>query len=158
LFCFTKHIWYNIYIMDKEKKGLKQIYDKFSDVGKKTTDRITIFIGSWWFILFFVVFVGFWILANSYFLFVKFDAYPFIFLNLILSLFAGVQTPVIMMNQHREMNLDRERMEIDYLVNQRAEKKIEVIEDELKQIKELIRKETVETRKGNEEQKGQNSF
>lgn len=137
-----------MYMADEEKKGLEQIYDRFSDVGKKTTDWVTIFIGSWWFILFFVIFVGFWVLANSYFLFVKFDAYPFIFLNLILSLFAGVQTPLIMMNQHREMNLDRERMEIDYLVNQRAEKKIEIIEDELKQIKELIRKEIVESRKG----------
>jgi len=138
-------------MMEQDKKGLKQIYDRFSNVGKKTTDWVTIFIGSWWFILFFALFVGIWIAANSYFLFVKFDVYPFIFLNLVLSLLAGVQTPLIMMNQHREMDLDRERMEIDYLVNQRAEKKIEIIEEELKQIKELIRKEIVESRKSNKD-------
>ena len=133
------------------KKSLKEIYQRFLKASKKTSDQVTGFIGSWWFVLFFVIFVFLWVSINAYFLFIRWDSFPFILLNLTLSCLAAIQAPLIMMSQNRQAEQDRKSMEIDYLVNQRAEKKIEVIEEGLKEIKQLIRRDTVETRKVREE-------
>jgi len=138
----------------EEKKSLKEIYQKFSQASQKTSDMIAVFVGSWWFVLFFALLVIVWISVNSYFLLVHFDPYPFILLNLTLSCLAAVQAPLIMMSQNREMERDRKKVEIDFLVNQRAEKKIEEIEEDINEIKQLIRKDTVETRKSQRGREG----
>jgi uncharacterized membrane protein len=131
----------------KEEKNLKAIYQKFFGAGQKTSDYITKFVGSWSFVIFFILFVLIWIGINIYALLGRFDPYPYILLNLTLSCLAAIQAPLIMMKQNRESERDRARLELDYLVNQRAEREIKEIQEELKEIKQLIRRGTVENRR-----------
>ena len=75
------------------------------------------------------------------------DPYPFILLNLILSMLAAVQAPVIMMSQNRQDTKDRLRSELDYEVNRRAEmgiqslsRKLNMIVDKIDDVEDLVRK------------------
>ena len=111
--------------------------------GQKAADKLTIFAGSWTFIIIFFAFLGIWMLTNAYFL-VKyannsFDPFPFILLNLILSCLAAIQAPVILMSQNREAQRDRLRSEYDYQVNRKAEREIQDMQQDLEQIKKLIK-------------------
>ena len=112
------------------KKSLKAIYQKFSSAGQKTSDYVTKFVGSWGFVVFFFLFVLGWIGINIYALMGRFDPYPYILLNLALSCLAAIQAPLIMMKQNRESELDRARLELDYLVNQRTEREIKEVQEE----------------------------
>lgn len=78
--------------------------------------------GSWGFIIGFAVFLGGWALLNGV-LIVRhaIDPYPFIFLNLLLSMLAAVQAPVIMMSQNRQAAKDRLAAALDYEVNLKSE-------------------------------------
>src|SRR5204862_7364287 len=76
----------------------------------------------------------------------SFDPYPFIFLNLILSMLAAIQAPVIMMSQNRAAARDREAAEHDYAVNLRAELEIMHLHDKLdalrdRQVVELLKRQ-----------------
>ena len=89
--------------------------------GEKLSDLIASFGGSWKFIITFVIIV-LWISINAYFLVTQaFDPYPFILLNLVLSCLAALQAPVIMMSQNRQESRDRNRAELDYKINLKAE-------------------------------------
>jgi len=133
--------------MNKEKENLKELYSKFSTAGQTASDKITDFIGSWVFITTFLIFILLWVSINIKALSGGFDPYPFILLNLTLSCLAAIQAPLIMMSQNRQMERDRERTELDYQVNRRAEKEIVDIQSDLDELKQLVRKETVERRK-----------
>jgi uncharacterized membrane protein len=112
--------------------------------GEIVADRVAAFGGSWTFIITFFVILFLWVFLNAVILVAKpFDAYPFIFLNLILSMLAAVQAPIIMMSQNRQAAKDRMEAEHDYEVNLRAELEIIGLHhkiDELREIKwiELI--------------------
>ena len=94
-------------------------------VGQKVSDKVARFGGSWKFIIIFVTFFAAWIVFNIVMLFwVPFDPYPFILMNLILSLAAALQAPVILMSQNRQAEKDRMRDENDYLINLKAEMEI----------------------------------
>ncbi|MBW8754366.1 MAG: DUF1003 domain-containing protein [Sphingomonadales bacterium] len=95
---------------------------------EKLADRVAAVGGSWSFIIAFgVVLVG-WMLINSRILedlgIHPFDAYPFIFLNLMLSMVAALQAPVIMMSQNRQSAKDRIAARHDYEVNLRTQLEI----------------------------------
>ena len=96
--------------------------------GARLADRVAAIGGSWGFIIAFgVVLVG-WMLINSSLpraLGLRFDPYPFIFLNLILSMLAAIQAPIIMMSQNRQAAKDRIAARIDFETNLRAELDIE---------------------------------
>lgn len=93
--------------------------------GQKVSDKVARFGGSWKFIIFFVIFFAAWIVINILVLFkVPFDPYPFILMNLILSLIAALQAPVILMSQNRHSEKDRMRDENDYMINLKAEMEI----------------------------------
>lgn len=111
--------------------------------GQLISDKVARFGGSWYFILIFTGILIVWILFNT--LMIKqdrFDPYPFILMNLVLSCLAALQAPIIMMSQNRQEEKDRKRAENDYLVNLKAEleirslhKKIDVLlEEEVKQL------------------------
>ncbi len=92
---------------------------------QKISDRVARFGGSWSFIITFGLILTAWIIFNiiavgKY----KFDPYPFILMNLILSTIAALQAPVIMMSQNRQEEKDRMRSENDYLINLKAEMEI----------------------------------
>jgi len=115
--------------------------------GERVADAVARFGGSWSFILFFAaVLVGYtWLnltLGHR-----AWDPYPFILLNLFLSMLAAVQAPIIMMSQNRQDKKDRLRGELDYDVNRRAEsevqglsRKVNLLTDKLDDLDELLRR------------------
>jgi len=102
--------------------------------GERLADRVARFGGSWTFIVIFVVGLAGWISVNLV-MFSRFgttfDAYPFIFLNLILSMVAALQAPVILMSQNRQANRDRVSAGLDYEVNLKSELEIMTLHDKL---------------------------
>ena len=93
--------------------------------GEKISDKVALFGGSWKFIILFGVILSIWITFNVVAIgHYKFDPYPFILMNLILSCIAALQAPIIMMSQNRKEEKDRKRSENDYLVNLKAEMEI----------------------------------
>jgi uncharacterized membrane protein len=93
--------------------------------GQKISDKVAKFGGSWAFIISFFVILLVWIGYNSVAIIAhRFDPYPFILMNLILSCIAALQAPIIMMSQNRQEEKDRNRSENDYLINLKAELEI----------------------------------
>ena len=104
--------------------------------GERVADRVASFGGSWPFIGLFALFLVLWVVLNSTLLVQRpADPYPFIFLNLLLSMLAAVQAPVIMMSQNRLSKHDREVAEHDYEVNLKAEIEILALHDKLEQMR-----------------------
>ncbi|MBS0565641.1 MAG: DUF1003 domain-containing protein [Proteobacteria bacterium] len=92
--------------------------------GERVSDQVAAFGGSWTFIFLFAGVIAAWVVVNVWVMSHPADPYPFIFLNLILSMVAAVQAPVIMMSQNRQAAKDREVTAHDYEVNLKAELEI----------------------------------
>ncbi len=107
--------------------------------GQRLADRVAAIGGSWGFIIAFGIFIVLWALLNAWFLVAMrmnpFDPYPFIFLNLMLSMLAALQAPVIMMSQNRQAAKDRLIAEHDYEVNLKSEIEIAALHEKLDQIR-----------------------
>lgn len=100
--------------------------------GDRIADGIARVGGSWSFIIGFLIFLAVWTLANLWLLGRDtFDPYPFVFLNLILSMIAALQAPVIMMSQNRQAERDRLDASHDYEVNLKAEIEIMALHEKL---------------------------
>jgi uncharacterized membrane protein len=95
--------------------------------GDRIADRVASFIGSWAFIIGQTGIMVVWVLVNTLALFglLRFDEYPFVFLNLFMSAEAAFATPLILMSQNRSADLDRVHAEHDYEVNIAAKTEIE---------------------------------
>ena len=111
--------------------------------GQKTADIMTKWAGSWIFIITFFIFLGVWIILNTYYWFqyiqgYPFDPYPFILLNLVLSCLAAIQAPIILMSQNRQGQKDRLKAEYDYQVNRKAEKEIREVKTQLNRIENKL--------------------
>jgi uncharacterized membrane protein len=90
--------------------------------GDRMADSIARVGGSWGFIIAFLIFLAVWAIANTLLLTRDaFDPYPFIFLNLLLSMIAAIQAPIIMMSQNRQAMKDRFDAAKDYEVNLKSE-------------------------------------
>lgn len=99
---------------------------------ERLSDKVAAYGGSWGFILGFLLLTGLWFVVNSYvWIFRPFDPYPFIFLNLVFSLMAAVQAPVILMSQNRQDAKDRLRSEYDYRINLKAELEIRHLNEKM---------------------------
>ena len=112
--------------IDEEKLMVENLLHQPEEVmtkGQKISDKVASFGGSWKFIILFTIVLFIWILFNSLALTkaFKFDPYPYILMNLILSCIAALQAPIIMMSQNRQEEKDRKRSENDYLINLKAE-------------------------------------
>lgn len=107
--------------------------DERRTFGDKLADRVTQIAGSWGFIIGFCVFLILWMIINTI-LIVRFDEYPFILLNLILSCIAALQAPVIMMSQNRAAKKDSLRSLNDYKTDLKSELILEVLHDQIKDI------------------------
>ena len=101
--------------------------------GQRLADRVASVGGSWGFIIGFgaalVIWMGWNALTKGFGL--AFDPFPFIFLNLMLSMLAAIQAPIIMMSQNRAAQRDRQAAEHDYIVNLRAELEIMHLHDKV---------------------------
>ena len=104
-------------------------------LGERMADKVAEFGGSWTFIILFGVFLVAWALLNIALALRAFDPYPFIFLNLILSMLAAIQAPIIMMSQNRQAKVDRENAEHDYAVNLKAELEILDLHEKLDEMR-----------------------
>ena len=109
--------------------------------GERASDMIATFGGSWTFIMLFCAWLVLWAVLNTEILgprHAAFDPYPYIFLNLILSMLAAIQAPILMMSQNRQSARDRLEAEIDHEVNVRAELAIGQIDQRLHTIEQQL--------------------
>jgi uncharacterized membrane protein len=119
----------------------EQEYRDNRTLGERAADTIAEFGGSWTFILLFLAFLVGWALLNTEFLGPRheaFDPYPYVFLNLVLSMLAALQAPIIMMSQNRAAERDRLAAEIDHEVNVRAELAVRDIDRRLHRIERAL--------------------
>jgi len=130
-------------LLRRRVRNANEVADEQETFGERVADGVARFGGSWRFIFAFAGILVVWVLLNTVALFWRksgepFDPYPFILLNLFLSMLAAIQAPVIMMSQNRQDTKDRIRSELDYNVNLKAEleimqlhEKVEALRDEL---------------------------
>ena len=105
------------------------------DLGARVADKVAAFGGSWTFIFIFFGVQVFWVAMNTLVLTTAVDPYPFVFLNLILSMVAAVQAPVIMMSQNRQAEKDRIAAAHDYEVNLKAELEIMRLHEKIDELR-----------------------
>ncbi|MBT4539062.1 DUF1003 domain-containing protein [Candidatus Woesearchaeota archaeon] len=108
--------------------------------GQKAADTVARLGGSWGFLGVFAIILIIWIVANAVLLSAKpFDPYPFILLNLCLSVVAAMQAPIILMTQNRQAERDRIDAHYDHAVNRKAEREIQQILKDIEVIKRTLR-------------------
>jgi len=112
-------------------------FDARLTFGEHLSDRVAEVGGSWGFIIAFGVVMVVWTGLNSFVLGagLVFDPYPYVFLNLLLSLLAAIQAPIIMMSQNRQSDKDRLAARHDYEVNLKAEIEIMALHDKVDQLR-----------------------
>lgn len=119
--------------------------DENITIGDKIADKVSDIVGSWTFIIIFIIILISWMVLNGIILKKgnEIDPYPFILLNLLLSCIAAIQAPIIMMSQNRQAKKDSKRHQNDYKIDLKSElileelhKKVDLI---LKQQKEIIK-------------------
>ena len=107
--------------------------------GQRAADAVAKFGGSWAFIILFGAVLVCWVVLNSYILVnynKAFDPYPYILLNLFLSMLASIQAPIILMSQNRQAELDRINAEHDYEVNLKAELEFMLLHEKVDLLRE----------------------
>ncbi|MEN5362859.1 DUF1003 domain-containing protein [Brevundimonas intermedia] len=102
-------------------EDINETFDGRQTFGERLADRVATFGGSWTFLIAFGLFLVVWTVLNLVLRRDAFDPYPFIFLNLMLSMIAAAQAPIIMMSQNRQAQKDRLDAGNDYQVNLKAE-------------------------------------
>ncbi|MCB1885497.1 MAG: DUF1003 domain-containing protein [Geminicoccaceae bacterium] len=113
-------------------RNVNRLYDEELTFGDRVADRVAAFGGSWTFIVCFALVLAARVGFNSFALMARpFDPYPYIFLNLILSMLAAIQAPVIMMSQNRQTLKDRLAAAHDYEVNLKAEIEILALHEKI---------------------------
>ena len=124
-----------------------EVIEKEETTGEHIADGVARFGGSWTFIIAFSVVLAVYTAVNVFLDKNAWDPYPFILLNLFLSMLAAVQAPVIMMSQNRQDTRDRLRAELDFDVNKRAESEIQgvshkmtMLDQKMDDLADLLRK------------------
>jgi uncharacterized membrane protein len=131
----------------RASRNPNDIIEKEATFGERIADKVAGFGGSWTFIIAFSMAISLYTLINITLKQSAWDPYPFILLNLFLSMLAAIQAPVIMMSQNRQDTRDRLRGELDYDVNRRAEveiqglaRKLNTLGDKIVDLEDLLRK------------------
>lgn len=120
-------------------RDINQEFEDKASFGERLADRVAKFGGSWTFIILFMSMVVGWIVLNTVILTrgnAAFDPYPFILLNLCLSMISAAQAPIIMMSQNRQAAKDRLDAGHDYEVNLKAELEIAALHEKIDQLRE----------------------
>ncbi len=112
-------------------KAVNEEFEEKMTFGQRVADQVAQFGGSWTFISIFGAVLAVWTIINSISLILRqpFDPYPYILLNLVLSMLAAIQAPVIMMSQNRQSAKDRLQAQNDYEINLMAEMEIRDLHD-----------------------------
>jgi len=131
----------------RSMRNVNELIESESTYGERMADAVAHFGGSWSFIILFAIVLIVYSSINVRLGGAAWDPYPFILLNLFLSMLAAIQAPVIMMSQNRQDAKDRLRSELDFDVNRRAEmeirdlgRKLNVLGDKIGDIEEFLRK------------------
>src|SRR6266446_4896350 len=131
----------------RASRNPNEVIEEKETFGERIADAVASFGGSWTFIITFAVILIAYSSTNVELGRRAWDPYPFILLNLFLSMLAAIQAPVIMMSQNRQDKKDRLRGELDYEVNRRAEteiqglaRKMNLLGDKIEDVEELLRK------------------
>jgi uncharacterized membrane protein len=120
-------------------RNINQEFDNKLTFGQRIADKVASFGGSWTFIIIFAAILLSWVLLNSFILARRgdsFDPYPYILLNLFLSMLAAIQAPIIMMSQNRHAAKDRLDAAHDYEVNLKAELEILSLHEKVDELRE----------------------
>jgi len=125
-------------VRGRATRNPNEVIEEEATPGDRVADEVAYFGGSWKFIITFGVVLVIYTVANIVLGRSAWDPYPFILLNLFLSMLAAIQAPVIMMSQNRQDKKDRVRGELDYEVNRRAESEIQGLSRKLNLLGEQI--------------------
>jgi uncharacterized membrane protein len=130
----------------RASRNPNEIIEQEATFGERVADVVAGFGGSWTFIIAFIMALGIYTGVSVMMGKSSWDPYPFILLNLFLSMLAAIQAPVIMMSQNRQDTKDRLRGELDYEVNRRAEteiqglaRKLNLLSEKIDDIEDLLR-------------------
>ncbi len=130
----------------RSTRNPNEVIEEQTTRGESIADGVARFGGSWTFIISFGVVLAIYTATNVWLGRQAWDPYPFILLNLFLSMLASVQAPVIMMSQNRQDAKDRLRGELDYAVNRRSEteiqglaRKLNLLGEKLEDVEDLVR-------------------
>jgi CRP/FNR family cyclic AMP-dependent transcriptional regulator len=131
----------DLLLSQRVARNPNEVFEAKETFGGRIADGVARFGGSWAFIFAFAAVLLAWIAVNTVLLLGRpqpFDPYPFILLNLFLSMLAAIQAPVIMMSQNRQDAKDRVRSELDYQVNLKAELEIMELHEKVDRIESLF--------------------
>jgi uncharacterized membrane protein len=120
-------------------RNVAQDFDVPTSFGQRAADAVATFGGSWTFVGLFAAVMLVWVGLNAVLLSSRgstFDPYPYILLNLFLSMLAAIQAPIILMSQNRQSEKDRASAEHDYEVNLKAELEIMLLHEKLDGLRE----------------------
>ena len=130
----------------RANRNANEVIEEKATFGQRIADRVAGFGGSWTFIIIFLSVLVIYGAANIILGRSAWDPYPFILLNLFLSMLAAIQAPVIMMSQNRQDTKDRLRSELDFDVNRRSESEIQglasklnLLGDKINDVEDLLR-------------------
>ncbi|HEV2828399.1 MAG TPA: DUF1003 domain-containing protein [Pyrinomonadaceae bacterium] len=123
----------NALVSQRASRNINVEMEERATIGQRIADRVASFGGSWTFIMIYVAFLLSWMALNTFVLVhygrgeqgAQFDPYPYILLNLMLSMTAALQAPIIMMSQNRAAEKDRLAAEQDFQVNLKSELMLE---------------------------------
>ena len=131
----------------RANRNPNQVIEEEETFGERVADTVASFGGSWTFIIAFGVVLVAYSSTNVLLRHRAWDPYPFILLNLFLSMLAAIQAPIIMMSQNRQDKKDRLRSELDFEVNRRAEveiqglaRKLNMLGDKVDDVEDWLRK------------------
>jgi uncharacterized membrane protein len=134
-----RHVAHHITERTPISTNVIQNYSEQLTLGQKMADKVASFGGSWVFISIFACVMVIWIILNSFILIKlnnSFDPYPYILLNLVLSMLAAIQAPIILMSQNRQAYKDRLSAEHDYEVNLKSELEIISLHEKVDSLKQ----------------------
>ncbi len=134
-----KHVAHHIANRTHISRNVLKDYSEQMTYGQRMADRVASFGGSWTFISIFAAVMVVWVGLNSFVLVTlrkAFDPYPYILLNLVLSMLAAIQAPIILMSQNRQAAKDRLSAEHDYEVNLKSELEIMTLHEKLDSLRE----------------------
>ena len=137
-------------VRNRSTRNPNTVIEEQATLGDNIADAVARFGGSWSFIISFLLFLLVYVAINVAMGRSAWDPYPFILLNLFLSMLAAIQAPVIMMSQNRQDTKDRLRGELDYEVNRRAAsdiqglaRKLNLLGEKVDDLEDLIREKPV---------------
>jgi uncharacterized membrane protein len=144
----------NALVSQRVTRNINEQMEERATLGARIADKVASFGGSWTFILIYCSFLASWMIVNTFILVhygrgengAQFDPYPYILLNLMLSMTAALQAPIIMMSQNRAAEKDRLAAEQDFKVNLKSELMLEELtrkgrerDHQLDELSEMVR-------------------